>query len=227
MGWKPKYMMEYSEDDFLDISGIQHFVFCRRQWALIHIEQQWQDDVNTTIGNIFHENAHNGEEHESRGNTLITRGLRVSSRKLGVSGICDIVEFQKDINGIDIFGLSGKWRVYPIEYKKGRPKNDDSDKLQLLAQGVCLEEMLECNIDYGYLYYGELRHREKVKFTNELRDKLYSVVEEMHKYYNEQRMPSVRKNSKCKSCSLYDFCMPNISKYDSARKYIKQKIEEK
>ena len=113
------------------LSGIQHFSFCRRQWALIHIEQQWSENVHTAEGTIFHHRAHDDAQFESRGDLLIARGFRIVSQRLNVSGVCDIVEFHRDSDGIELFGREGKWTVYPVEYKKGAPKSNDADRLQL------------------------------------------------------------------------------------------------
>ena len=126
------------------LSGIQHFAFCRRQWALIHVEQQWAENARTVDGGIFHQRAHDGEQFESRGDVLIARGLRIFSHKLNVIGVCDVVEFHRDPLGITLTGREGKWRVYPVEYKRGEPKDNDADRLQLCGQAMCLEEILAC-----------------------------------------------------------------------------------
>jgi CRISPR-associated exonuclease Cas4 len=157
-------MMEYNEEDFLMLSGIQHFAFCRRQWALIHIEQQWQENVRTVEGNILHESAHKDDFNERRGNVVITRGMPVYSRTLGINGVCDVVEFHADSSGVSIFEREGTYLPIPIEYKHGKPKEDDMDALQLCAQAMCIEEMMLCHIDAGYLYYGETRHRHRIEF---------------------------------------------------------------
>ena len=219
------YTMEYSEDDFLNISGIQHFIFCKRQWALIHIEQQWKENVHTAEGNIFHDNAHNGLNHELRGNTLVTRGLLVASRSLGLNGTCDVVEFRKNSKGIELHGIEGKWIPVPVEYKKGKPKENDSDILQLTAQAVCLEEMLMCDIEKGYLYYGEAHRRTEVVFNDELRCRLKEVTEEMHKYYKRAYTPKVKPSKCCKACSLNEICIPVLCKKQSAREYIDIRLE--
>lgn len=141
--------MEYKEDDFLMLSGLQHFIFCRRQWALIHIEQQWAENERTVDGHLFHKNAHDAEMTEKRGDLIITRGLHIKSPGLGIAGVCDVVEFHRSADGITLFSYDGLWQPYPVEYKKGKPKTDGSDEAQLCAQAMCLEEMLVCHIPRG------------------------------------------------------------------------------
>ena len=137
----------YREEDYLQLSGIQHFAFCRRQWALIHVEQQWEENFHTADGRLMHENAHNSEFREKRGNIIIIRGMRVSSAEYGISGECDVVELHRDDQkGININGLEGNYIVKPIEYKRGTLKSSDCDYVQLCAQVLCLEEMLCCDI---------------------------------------------------------------------------------
>ena len=135
-----------SEEDFLPLSGLQHFKFCRRQWALIQIENLWAENFRTTDGAILHENAHNGDFSESRGDRLITRDMRIFSRTLGVSGACDVLEFYRSGTGIPLRDKEGLWQPYPVEYKRGRPKETTADALQLCGQAMCLEEMLCCEI---------------------------------------------------------------------------------
>lgn len=147
----------YDPDDCLMISGLQHFRFCRRQWALIHIEQQWAENLRTTEGALLHERAHDEQFRESRGDTIITRSLHVYSLTLGLSGQCDVVEFHRDERGVPLHGYEGTWLPYPVEYKRGHAKQDGCDELQLCAQAMCLEEMLCCEIPDGALFYGEAR----------------------------------------------------------------------
>jgi len=217
--------MEYKEDDFLMLSGIQHFTFCRRQWALIHIEQQWADNLRTVEGNIMHENAHNGELREKRGNTVISRGMAVFSRSLGINGVCDVVEFHKSKTGIELHGLEDKYDVVPIEYKKGKPKKNDADVLQLVAQAMCLEEMLVCNIEKGYLYYGEPKRRTVVDISDELREKVKSCCMEMHQLYDRRHTPKVKISKACNACSMKDICLPKLCKNRSAEKYVNDMIK--
>ena len=210
----------YKEEDFLQLSGIQHFSFCRRQWALAYIEMQWQENVRTVEGKILHENAHDASIKEKRGDLLIVRAMPVHSREMGVSGECDVVEFHKNKDGIHLDGKDGKYIAIPVEYKRGKPKTDESDILQVAAQAMCLEEMLCCNIPYGYLYYGETRHRLKVEFTDEIREKVKKIFIEMHKYYDQQYTPKVKISKKCNACSLKDICVPVLNKNKSVAGYI-------
>lgn len=218
--------MEYSEDEYLMISGIQHFTFCRRQWALIHIEQQWAENVHTVVGELMHKKAHDPDLKEKRKDVLITRALPVSSRILGISGECDVVEFHRKDEGVKLHGHKGFFGIYPIEYKKGSPKQSEEDILQLTAQVMCLEEMFSTNIPEGALFYGETRRREVVVITEELRQRVKSMVEEMHQYYNRKYTPKVKYGKYCNACSLKDICMPKLGKAVSVKKYMEQVLED-
>ncbi len=215
----------YSENDYLMLSGIQHFIFCRRQWALIHIEQQWAENLRTVDGRIMHRNVHNRDFNEKRGDLIITRGMAVSSAELGISGECDVVEFRKDNSGISVFGQDGKYSVTPIEYKRGEPKEDESDIMQLCAQAMCLEYMLCCDIPFGYIFYGENRRRLKVNFDSDLRDRTKNVIEEMHKLYDRKYTPKVKRTKSCNACSLKEKCLPVLMKNKSGADYILGKID--
>lgn len=218
--------MEYREDEYLMISGIQHFVFCRRQWALIHIEQQWEENVHTVIGELMHKKAHDPQLTEKRKDVLITRALPVSSRKLGISGECDVVEFHRKADGVKLHGHRGLYEIYPIEYKKGKPKESQEDIFQLAAQILCLEEMFSADISEGALFYGETRRRETVRMTEELRRQVRDMVEEMHQYYGRKYTPQVKYSKRCGSCSLKDICMPKIGKASSVKQYVTQALED-
>ncbi len=219
-------MEEYTEDKYLQLSGIQHFVFCRRQWALIHIEQLWQDNHLTIDGDIFHERAHDSEFVESRGDTIITRGVYLHSSRLGVSGQCDVLEFRRDEDGITLSGRSGKWLPYPIEYKRGKPREDTGDVHQLCGQAMCLEEMLCCHIPVGALYYGETKRRVEVEFTPELRTEVESALKEMHELFERGYTPKVKPKRGCQSCSMKELCLPKLMKTKSAKDYLSETLEE-
>ncbi|MDE5823161.1 MAG: CRISPR-associated protein Cas4, partial [Lachnospiraceae bacterium] len=210
----------YAEEDYLMLSGIQHFAFCRRQWAMIHIEQQWAENYRTTAGELMHKKAHDEGSFEKRGNLLIVRGLRISSHELGMSGQCDVVEFHQNNNGVELFGYEGKWDPIPIEYKHGVPKENNADELQLCAQAVCLEEMFQTNIPEGFLYYGENRRRSRVEFTDTLRDEVYKIAKEMHDLFRKGYTPNVKPTKQCKACSLENLCVPKLQKAINVRAYI-------
>lgn len=219
-------MKRYSEDEYLMLSGIQHFVFCRRQWALIHIEQQWEENYRTVDGNIMHNRAHDDTFHEKRGNLIIARGMAVSSPYLGISGECDVVEFRQNDNGISLYGQDGKFSVTPVEYKRGSPKIDQSDKIQLAAQAMCLEEMLCCEIPEGYLYYRETRHRTKVEINEELREKTQLILQEMHDLFRKGHTPKVKRTKSCNACSLKNICLPVLCGRKTASAYIDMHLAE-
>lgn len=215
----------YREDDYLNLSGIQHFVFCRRQWALIHIEQQWEENFRTADGRIMHENVHNITFHEKRGDIIITRAMRVSSSRLGISGECDAVEFHKDEDGVNINGFDGKYKVIPIEYKRGSSKINDCDRAQLCAQVLCLEDMLCCYIPKAYLYYGETRRREEVVIDEKLRSDTEAVISEMHGYFSRQYTPKSKRTKSCNACSMKEICLPVICGKKSVSEYISAMLE--
>lgn len=214
------------DTDLLLLSGIQHFAFCPRQWALIHIEQQWAENVRTVDGSIFHERTHNEELTEKRGDVIIARGMRIQSEKLGVTGQCDVVEFHRCTGGIQLHGRDGKWQPYPIEYKKGAPKENDADALQLCAQVMCLEEMLACTIEEGCLYYGEPRRRTRVELTPELRSRAEDMLRQMHEYFRRGNTPRPKPAARCKACSLNNICLPTLARTVSVRDYLKTAMED-
>lgn len=218
--------MEYSEEDYLLLSGIQHFVFCRRQWALIHIEQQWEENLRTIEGNILHEKAHNPYRIEKRNDLTISRAMPVFSKTLGVNGVCDIVEFWKNEKGVPIFKREGKYMPVPVEYKRGKPKETEVDILQLTAQAMCLEEMLLCDVTEGYLFYGEINRRIKIIFNKNLKNDVITAFREMHELYDRRYTPKVKTGNHCKACSLSNICMPKICKERSAAEYIHYRIRE-
>lgn len=218
--------MEYQEEDYLLLSGIQHFVFCRRQWALIHIEQQWEENVRTFEGRVMHENAHNADFHEKRNGVIMVRAMKVFSREMGISGECDVVEFHPAPEGITLAGQKGTYIAVPVEYKRGKPKPHNADEMQLMAQAMCLEEMLMTRIPKGYLYYGETRRRTEVLFTEELRQSVRSCFEEMHAYYSRKYTPMVKKGTYCRQCSLNNICLPELSGAQPADAYVSEMLKE-
>jgi CRISPR-associated exonuclease Cas4 len=218
--------MDYKEDDYLQLSGIQHFLFCRRQWALIHIEQQWAENLRTVDGQLMHKNAHDASSHTRRGDTLTVRGLKIHSARLGLSGECDVVEFHLSPDGVPLSQAEGLWRPYPVEYKHGTVKSSAMDEAQLCAQAMCLEEMLCCDIPDGALFYGETRHRHPVAFTPELRQQVVEATEEMHQLFQRGSTPKVKPTKACNACSLKDLCLPKLMRTRSVSAYLREQLEE-
>ena len=216
--------MEYNEDDFLMLSGIQHFAFCRRQWALIHIEQLWEENLHTVEGDLLHENCHDGYSSESRKEVFLSRGMPVFSRTLGVSGECDIVEFRKSADGIALCGKDGFYMVYPVEYKHGEPKENEVDILQLAAQAICLEEMLSCDIPAGAIFYGKTKRRQKVEISDELKTQVRRLFAEMHGYFDRGYVPKVKPTKSCNACSLKNLCLPKLCKMKSVKAYLEKNL---
>lgn len=218
--------MEYREEDFLMLSGIQHFAFCRRQWALIHIEQQWQENEYTVEGELLHKRAHDPYLTEKRKDVIVSRGLPVFSRTLGISGVCDIVEFHRADEGVPLHGHRGYFTVYPVEYKKGTPKDTEMDILQLTAQAMCLEEMLGAQIPEGAVYYAGIRRRDKIGISEERKEKAARMFVEMHQFYEKKYTPKVKWSKSCNACSLRDICLPRLGKAPLVKDYVHERVAE-
>lgn len=221
-----KNMTGYNEQDYLMLSGIQHFVFCKRQWALIHVEQEWAENVLTVEGNALHEKADDPFIREKRGNTIFVRALPVHSSSLGISGICDMVEFTRDENGVPLDKEEGLYSVKPIEYKKGKPKKHDADIFQLATQSLCLEEMLGTVIEEAALYYHEIKRREPVPITDDLRKRTKEMIKEMHHYYGRKHTPRVKTGKHCLRCSLRDICLPEMLEKEKVSAYMNRVLAE-
>ena len=218
---------EYPPEAWLPLSGIQHFTFCRRQWALIHVERQWQDNVLTVEGKLLHNRVDDPYFTEKRGDVIIARSVPVASVVLGFNGVCDVVEFTASPEGVRLPGRDGRYLPAPVEYKRGREKHDRCDESQLCAQAMCLEEMLAVDIPVGYIYYGRTRHRVRVELTGELRDWVRKAASEMQAYFERGYTPRVKTSRACKSCSLADICLPALQdKGPAASAYIQTQIEE-
>ncbi len=219
----------FPEDEYLKLSGIQHYAFCKRQWGLIHIEQQWAENLRTVEGHLVHERAHDVSV-EHRGDVITSRAMTVASRELGVSGECDVVEFHKETSERDdavfIHAYGGIYSIVPVEYKRGSPKINEVDALQLCAQAMCLEEMMSCRIGAGYIYYAETRRRQRIGFTDELCGEVRRIFGEMHDYYRRGVTPRGKRTKSCNACSLSDLCLPALEKKRDVGSYIDGAIEE-
>lgn len=218
--------MKYQEEDFLQLSGLQHFKFCRRQWALIHLENQWIENGRTMDGQLLHERAHDGSLREKRGELLITRDMRIFSATLGCSGACDVVEFHRSETGIPLQGQEGLYQPFPVEYKRGKKRDDTANALQLCGQAMCLEEMLCCDIPQGALYHGGTKRREVVDLTPALRQEVRKCLEEMHQLASRGYTPKVKPTKSCNACSLKEICLPKLSKTPTVQVYLRARLEE-
>lgn len=207
----------YLDDDFLQLSALQHFIFCPRQCALIHIEQIWSENLFTAEGRVMHDKAHK-EEFETREGVRIERGMPLRSIKLGLNGKADVVEFHKNC---------GHWLPFPVEYKHGKPKENNCDKVQLCAQAMCLEEMLDVSIPAGAIFYGKTRRRLDVMFDDTLRKETEETVHRLHEFIKIGKTPLPVYLKKCESCSLVKACLPKaFERSQSVKDYLREAVKE-
>jgi len=204
----------HTEEDLLPLSALQHLMFCERQCALIHVEQQWVENFFTAQGRIMHSRAHD-ETRDHIGDMLIERGVPLKSLRLGLIGKSDVIEFHP--------GRDGGQIPYPVEYKRGRAKPDDCDRVQLCAQAMCLEESLAVDVPEGAIFYGKTRRRETVIFDRALRDKTVEAAGRLHQLVADGRTPAAVYSEKCDNCSLIEVCLPRAcSAASSAESYMKK-----
>lgn len=202
----------YTEDDFIMISALQHYIFCPRQCGLIHIDDVWQDNLFTVRGEILHEKV-DTDTYESRGDVKTVRGLRIHSHKYGLVGRCDVVEFKQTSKGKE---------VLPVEFKAGEPKDDISDKVQLCAQVFCLEEMLKIQIPKAAFFYGKIRRRNLIDINLELRTQTEEVINNVRKLIGSKKVPIIEYSAKCRNCSLINFCQPKALNQKKLKNYINE-----
>ncbi len=206
----------YSEDDLIMISALQHYAFCERQCALIHVEQIWVESGLTAEGRIMHEKVHE-EDRKSRGDIRIEHGIPLRSLRLGLVGRADVVEFHRH-------GKS--WQPFPVEYKRGKPKADHCDLIQLCAQAICLEEMLSVSISNGAIFYGRTRRRLDVAFDDSLRRETDEAARAAHELIASGCTPRPVYEKKCESCSLIKECLPKtVEKNPSVKRYLKRMMD--
>lgn len=205
----------YKDETLLPISALQHLAFCARQCALIHIEGYWSENALTAQGRVLHEKTHEAGS-ESRAGLRIARGLRLRSRALGLTGVADVVEFHETEDGAThgsqaaaLPGVPGRWRVFPVEYKRGRPKHDHCDIVQLCAQALCLEEMLGASVSRGAIFYGKPRRRMDVELDSGLREETTSLARRLHEFIAAGVTPPPESGKHCRNCSLNGFCLPD------------------
>ena len=193
--------MSYSEDDLIPISALQHYAFCPRQCALIHVARLWGENRLTAEGRVLHERVHE-RGSESRGDVRREFGLRLQSLRVGLVGQADVVEFRRE---------NGDWTPFPVEYKRGKPKPDHCDAVQLCAQAICLEEMTGKEVPEGALFYGKTRRRQDVRFGEELRDETKRIACNVRSIVERQEVPAGEEEKRCRSCSLVDLCRPGMT----------------
>jgi len=194
-------MKPYPENEFIQLSALQHLLFCERQCALIHVEQLWVENRFTAEGRIMHERVDRGDRKD-RGKIRVEYGLPIQSRHLGVSGRADVVEFHLQDS------KKGQWLPFPVEYKRGKPKKNASDKVQLCAQALCLEEMLGHPVENGALFYGKTRRRLEVAFDDALRRLTCATARKVHDLIDSGTTPAAGYEKKCDTCSFLDLCLP-------------------
>jgi CRISPR-associated exonuclease Cas4 len=209
---------QFSEDDLIMISALQHYAFCERQCALIHIEQIWDENRATAEGRIMHERVHE-QDRESRGDVRIEYGIPLRSLKLGLVGRADVVEFHR----IE----KNAWQPFPVEYKRGKPKVDHCDLIQLCAQALCLEEMLSVSVLAGAIFYGRTRRRLDVSFDISLREETEETARKVHDLIATGITPPPVYEKRCESCSLMEQCLPRpIQKRPSVKDYLTRIVSE-
>lgn len=219
----------YHEDDLLPVSGLQHLLFCPRQCALIHVEQVWVENFFTAAGRATHQRAHDGPSERGADGVRTLRGLRLRSLALGLSGQADVVEIHpvaRD-DGVAVPGNTGLWRVRPVEYKRGKPKTNHCDEVQLCAQAVCLEEMLHTRIEEGDIFYGRTHRRATVRFDDALRTLTANTAAALHQLIASGETPPPVNDKRCRSCSLAELCMPDrTARPSAAARYIQRHLRD-
>ena len=221
--------MMYSDDDMLMLSGIQHYRFCPRQWALIHIEQQWDDNRLTVEGELMHKHVDDPFYRQKCGDYISLRSVSIASHELGLYGITDVVELHPASDESDAIShpkYPGMWTPYPVEFKHGKPKRNEVDEVQLAAQAMCLEEQYGIHIEYGAIFYGETRHRMEVCFTDYLRNIVSTCAQEMHAIFSSGQLPAIRHGKHCRKCSLCNICMPETADNTCVSHYLKKNLYE-
>lgn len=201
----------------IPLSALQHWLFCPRQAALIHVEQLWAEDRATAEGRLLHEAVDAGRG-ESRPGVGVARGVQIRSLALGVSGKADVVELRR--------GPDGAVVPFPVEYKRGKPKTHRADEVQLCAQAICLEEAFGVPVADGALYYGEKRRRTPVAFDAELRGLTARVAAEARTALLNGVTPAPRATPACRRCSLHDLCRPErLEKAPDVGRWFARRLE--
>jgi CRISPR-associated exonuclease Cas4 len=202
----------FDEDDLLPVSALQHFIFCPRRCALVHIEQAWTENQLTVEGDIVHGRV-DEMSRESRATLIVSHGVGIRSLHLGITGKVDVVEFRLSTNALGACTLAGKeghWTPYPIEYKRGSPRRGFGDDIQVCAQALCLEEMLKCSVPAGAIYYASTRKRREIAFDAPLRAQTTTAISGLRSLNTARVIPPPVYEKKCDTCSLFDLCQPRL-----------------
>lgn len=216
-------------DDYLMLSGIQHYVFCPHQWAMIHIEQKWDDNRLTAEGQIMHDNVDNPAYRRKNGGIITLRRVAIASASLGLYGFSDAVELLPSASSEKAVvhpSYPGLWRMHPVEYKHGRPKPDLRDKVQVVAQAICLEEMFDTVIPECSIYYGESNKRITFEINSDIRAFTLECAKEMHRIYDFGIVPNPVYKQHCRNCSLFNECMPKTPSQTAVNNYLKVNLYE-
>ena len=201
----------YPAADLIPISALQHYAFCPRQCALIHVERIWEENLFTAEGRLLHDKADSGKV-ELRGDVKTVTGLPLRSLALGLTGKADVVEFHR---------RAGVWHPFPVVYKRGKPKTHNADAVQLCAQGLCLEEMLGLPVPEGALFYGKTRRRRSVALDASLRESTAAVAEAVHALLQDGLTPPPAADERCRGCSLEAQCLPGpLARQGAAGRYL-------
>lgn len=219
----------YNDDDMLMLSGIQHFRFCPRQWELIHIDQQWEDNVLTMEGHLQHKRVDDPFYRQKCGDYISLRSVSIASHQLGLYGVSDVIELhptEDESNSIKHPKYPGLWLPYPVEYKHGRPKRDEIDEVQLAAQAMCIEEQYGINIPLGAFFYAEIRQRLEIEINESLRNTVKECARKMHEVLSSGLIPPVKQGKHCKKCSLMDICLPQLSECTKVSYYLNKYLYE-
>ena len=198
------------DEDLHPISALQHMAFCPRQAALIHLDQVWEENQRTAEGRTLHERVDEGYREFRKGLRQFS-GVRVQSLTLGLYGKLDVVEVERVADAPDtavFLGLSGDWKIRPVEFKRGEPKAEDCDRIQLCAQALCLEEMTGASIPDGSIFYGKIRRRDEVAFDAELRQQTREIILAFDDMMRMRRLPPAKWMKGCRACSLIGICQP-------------------
>ena len=229
----------FAEDDFFQISALQHYVYCPRQCALIHVEDVWKENVFTVRGDILHEKV-DTDTYESRGTIKTVRGLKIHSFRLGISGRCDVVEFLRQtgpakrdpaifkwqtMREMSVAAVGQSFLIVPVEFKAGKPKDDISDKVQLCAQALCLEEMLNTSVKHGAFFYAKIRRRVQVEIDEDLRKQTEEIISSVREIMINKRTPAADYSAKCRNCSLEPVCLPKAMSDRKLKMYLKNLYE--